>query len=303
MKRVLIAGGSGLIGKELTTLLQAAGYEVAWLSRSSSKTQAVPCYAWDIEQQTIDERAIAWADILIHLAGEGIAAKRWTKRRKQEIITSRTASTNLLLQAMLRVPNRIQTVIAASAVGYYGNTAHLVQEDAQAGSGFLAESVLQWETSTQLFAQTGARCVTLRIGVVLSRKGGAYRELTQTAGMRILPVLGNGKQVYPWIHIQDVAKIFLFAIEQGISGTFNAVAPNPIHQKKLMQTIGATKGGLYIYAPAPAFGLRLVLGEMADAVLISQHVSSAKLENAGYRFDFPTIEAAVQQIEHAPPKR
>lgn len=303
MKRVLIAGGSGLVGRELTGVLQSAGYEVAWLSRTPGMVNGVKCYAWDIKRQVIDEQAIQWANILIHLAGEGIAAKRWTKKRKQEIISSRTASTSLLVQALQRIPNQIHTIVAASAIGFYGNTNGIVREDAPNGTGFLAESVAQWESATKQFAEIGIRCVRLRIGVVLSQHGGAYRELTQTSKLRVLPILGGGKQWYPWIHIHDLVNICLFAIERKIEGIYNAVAPHPVTQKELMHAIGRTKGGLFFYAPAPAFGLRLFLGEMADAVLISQQVSSAKLENAGFRFDFPTVEMAVQQIEHAPPMR
>lgn len=303
MKRVLIAGGSGLVGRELSRILLNAGYEVAWLSRKPGMTNSIKKFAWNTESNTIDAEAIAWADVLIHLAGEGIAEKRWTPKRKQLIINSRTQTAKLLQDAIKRIPNHIQTIIAASAVGFYGLAEQGVDENASKGKGFLSESVALWEEATQSFAQTGARCVTFRIGVVLSKEGGAYSELAKTAFMRVLPVLGGGKQIYPWIHLQDVARMFLFAIENDIHGTFNAVAPNPVSQQTLMRTIGQVKGGWHVFPPVPEFALRIAFGEMADAVLISQRVSPHKILSAGFAFQFPDIHSAVHQIENAPPER
>jgi len=300
MQKVLISGGSGLIGSSLTTLLQKKGHEVAWLSRSNKAPKGVTVFKWDVNAGTLDSNAIAWADVLVHLAGEGIAEKRWSNARKNEIIDSRTKSAAMLLAAMQLHPGKIHTVIAASAIGFYGETNSVaVKEDAVPGIGFLSESVKLWEAATAKFAETGARLVTVRIGVVLSLKGGALKEIVQTAGIRVLPIMGNGKQLYSWIHIDDVVKILTFSIENPLSGTYNAVAPNPVNQKTIVAQYKNAMRKWYLLMPVPAFGLRLALGEMADAVLFNQYISASKIQAAGFEFQFPTIEAALTDLVSA----
>lgn len=297
MQKVLITGGSGLIGSSLTKLLQQKGHEVAWLSRGNTAPEGVKIFKWDVIAGTLDTNAIAWADVLVHLAGEGIAEKRWTNTRKKQIIDSRTKSTEMLIDAMKLHPGKIHTVVAASAIGFYGETTTTsVTEDAPLGVGFLSESVNLWEAATAKFASTGARLVTVRIGVVLSLKGGALKEIVQTAGLRVLPVMGNGKQIYSWIHIHDVASILAYAIEQPIKGIFNAVAPNPVSQQALVAHYKQTKHKWYLLMPVPSFGLRLLLGEMADAVLFNQNISANKIQSAGFKFQFPDIEAALTDL-------
>lgn len=296
MQRILITGGSGLIGHMLTKQLEASGYEVAWLSRSAAK-QPVKVFVWNTEKNEIDPEAIQWADAIVHLAGEGIADKRWTAKRKKQIIDSRVKTTALLRSALMERQHHVKTIVAASAIGWYGNRKHeLLDENASAGTGFLSESVMQWEAATQQLELPGIRLVRMRIGIVLSMQGGALKELLMTAPFGILPVMGNGRQIYSWIHIRDVCGMMQFAIENQISGIYNAVAPNPVSEKEMMQKVREVKNRLYLLMPVPAFGLRMFLGEMSDAVLIDQHVSAKKILEAGYTFTYENITSALQDL-------
>ena len=297
MQRVLISGGSGLIGRQLTQLLLQNGYEVAWLSRGNKGMPGVRMFKWDVATGYIDDAALTWPTVLVHLAGEGIADKRWTEKRKQAIIQSRAASTELLIRKMLQFPGYIKTVIAASAIGFYGQTKQTpVSESETSGKGFLSESVKIWEEATAQFVSTGARLVQLRIGIVLANEGGAYKELLQTEKFRVLPVMGSGKQQYSWIHIQDVTGIFLYAMTNPLEGVFNAVAPYPVTQKQLMQEYQSVSKQWHLLMPVPAFGLKLLLGEMSDVVLMHQLVSSNKIEQAGYQFKYGTINSALKNL-------
>lgn len=299
MKNVLISGGSGLIGRRLTQLLMDNGYAVAWLSRGNKAPKGVKVFNWDINKGFIDPEAITWANMLVHLAGEGIAEKRWSKKRKSEIIESRTAGANMLIKVMQENPGHIKTVVAASAIGFYGNTGNVaVHETDNAGEGFLSESVQIWEKATHQFELAGARLVQLRIGIVLSMDGGALKEIVQTAPMRILPVMGSGKQIYSWIHIDDVAGIIFYALNNPIGGVFNAVAPNPVTQKNILIAFRKAAHKQYLLMPVPTFGLKLVFGEMSSAVLNNQLVSADKIITAGYKFHFPEIENAMNNLLH-----
>ncbi len=296
-ENILITGGSGMIGRELTKLLLEQGYAVGWLSRSSKAVDAVRIFTWDVQTGLIDTAAIAWADVIIHLAGEGIADKRWTRKRKKKIIESRSKSSELLIRTMRSVPNRIKTVIAASAIGWYGDThGNVADETTPAGTGFLSTSVITWEEATSAFAQLHIRLVRLRIGIVLSNRGGALKELLMTEWFRVLPVLGTGRQTYAWIHIHDVCRMILFAMQHPVEGIFNATAPFPVSQRELMQQIRKVKHRFYFLIPVPAFSLKLYLGEMADAVLTDQNVSSKKIADAGFRFAFEKIDKCMSDL-------
>ena len=297
MKKVLISGGSGLIGRHLTGILLQNGYEVAWLSRSVKPLKDVKMYKWDVDAGYIDPEAILWADVLVHLAGESIAGKRWTAKRKQEIIESRTKSTELLITAMQQNNHQIGQVVAASAIGFYGETGDLpVDETNASGNGFLSESVRQWENATTKFSALGINLVTLRIGIVLAENGGALKEIVQTKSLRVLPIMGSGKQIYAWIHIQDVGQIMLYSIQQKLTGVYNAVAPHPVSLKSIIQHYKQVSGKWYLQMPVPAFALKLVLGELSAVVLTGQNVSCAKIQSAGYQFSFPDITSALTQI-------
>ncbi len=310
-KTVLISGGTGMVGRALTLHLVAAGYRVIILTRNPQNAKApagfeqlVSFAGWDVKAQTIDEAAVAKADAVIHLAGAGVVEKPWTKAYQKEILDSRVNSSRLLVNAINKVGSRVQTVISASAIGWYGEDqpgqSAGFQEDAAAAPGFLGETCYQWEKSIQPVAESGRRLVICRIGIVLSNDGGALPEFKKPLQFRVAGVLGSGKQVVSWIHIEDLCRLFRFAVEnENIRGIYNAVAPQPVTNRQLTITLAACLyGKAFITLPVPAFVLRLMLGERSVEVLKSATVSSAKLSGAGFQFDYPAIEKALAQLTY-----
>lgn len=293
MKNILITGGSGLVGQRITELLEKKGYEVAWLSRSQ---QGRKSFLWDVENKEIDPQAIEWADAIIHLAGAGVAEKRWTPERKKLILDSRTHSTQLLFSAIEKAEKKPSTFISASAVGYYGfNTGTtLVDEGSKAGSDFLAEVVIAWEHEVKKIEALHLRTVLLRIGIVLDAEGGALGEMLKPP---VAAPLGSGDQWMSWIHIEDLANMFVFALEKTtLQGIYNAVGPNPATNQQLTKEAAAAKGKPYIGIGVPGFALKLVLGEMAAMVLGGNRVSSQKIQKAGFEFEFPELKGALNEI-------
>ncbi|TFV95943.1 TIGR01777 family protein [Algoriphagus kandeliae] len=293
MKNILITGGSGLIGRRITQLLEKKGMEVAWLSRSS---QGRKSFQWDISKQELDPEAMEWADAVIHLAGAGVAEKRWTPERKREILDSRVKSTQLLYSAIERAENKPTTFISASAVGYYGfNTgAALVDENSPAGHDFLAEVVVAWEQEVKKIENLNLRTVLLRIGIVLDAEGGALGEMLKPP---VAAPLGNGDQWMSWIHIEDLARMFVFALEKTtLQGVYNAVGPHPATNQLLTLEAARAKGKPYLGIGVPGFLLKLVLGEMAAMVLGGNRVSSQKIQKAGFDFEFEDLREALKDL-------
>lgn len=293
MKNILISGGSGLVGQRITELLEKKGYEVAWLSRSQQERKS---FLWDVEKKEIDPKAIEWADAIIHLAGAGVAEKRWTPERKKLILDSRTHSTQLLFSAIEKSEKKPSTFISASAVGYYGfNTGTtLVDERSKAGSDFLAEVVIAWEHEVKKIEALHLRTVLLRIGIVLDAEGGALGEMLKPP---VAAPLGSGDQWMSWIHIEDLANMFVYALEKTtLQGIYNAVGPNPATNQQLTKEAAAAKGKPYLGIGVPGFGLKLVLGEMAAMVLGGNRVSSQKIQKAGFEFEFPELKEAIKEI-------
>ncbi len=294
MQNVLITGGSGLVGQRITDLLEKKGYQVAWLSRSAQAGRK--SFLWDIEKQEIDPKSIEWADAIIHLAGAGVAEKRWTPERKKLILQSRTQSTALLHFALEKAEKRPNTFISASAVGYYGfNTGtSLVDENSPAGSDFLAEVVKSWENEAKKMESLDIRTVLLRIGIVLDAEGGALGEMLKPP---VAAPLGSGDQWMSWIHIEDLASMFVFALEKTtLQGVYNAVGPNPATNQQLTQEAANAKGKTYLGIGVPGFALKLVLGEMAAMVLGGNRVSCQKIQKAGFQFEFYELSAALKDI-------
>ena len=306
MATVLITGGTGMIGKKLTELLMDRGYQVIILSRKSgvrSQERSITYANWDIENQTIDMDAIQKADYIIHLAGAGVADKRWSAKRKKEIVDSRVKSSALIVKALNGIPNKIKAVISTSAIGWYGadskdSLQNGFDEEANADTEFLGSTCKAWEESIEPVEKLNKRLVKLRVGIVLSNTGGALKEFRKPIQMGIAAILGNGKQIISWVHVDDLCDMFIYATEhEEMNGVFNAVAPNPVSNKIVTLTLAKImKGRFFIPVYVPSFLLKIMLGEMSIEVLKSATVNSNKIKKAGYVFLYPTIENALKQL-------
>jgi uncharacterized protein (TIGR01777 family) len=315
MATVTITGGTGLIGTALSAMLAENGYDVIILSRNPIETAAQHNYEekspafrhtgkiyysrWDVENQYVDPLALAKSDYIIHLAGAGVAEKSWSETRKKEILESRTTSGKLLVKSLQSQPNNVKAVISASAIGWYGpDNGTPFKEDDIPSNDFLGSTCVAWENSIKPIESLGIRLAKLRLGIVLSGKGGALAEFRKPLYTGVAAVLGSGEQVISWIHIEDVCRLFMFVMEnESCSGAFNAVAPNPVTNKLLVKKLANNiTGNKHISINVPAFVLKLMLGEMSIEVLKSCTVSSEKIKNIGFDFKFPTIETAINAI-------
>lgn len=298
MKNILIAGGTGLIGTKLSHLLRGKGYNVSHLSRHADSNAEFPTFAWQPEKGTYDKKAFENVDAIINLAGAGIVDKRWTDERKRIIIESRTETNSLIAKYLQTEKHSVKAYISASAIGFYADRgATLMTEKDVSGKGFLAQSTVAWENAIAKVQATGVRTVALRIGIVLSTEGGALPEMLMPFHFRLGAYFGDGQQYVSWIHIDDMCRMFLFALEnEKMSGVFNAVAPQPLTNYEFTKAMIEAKGGGYMLFPAPAFALRLVMGEMAATVLGSTNVSSQKIENQGFVFNFKDAISALNDL-------
>ena len=298
-KVVLITGGSGLVGSRLTEILLAEGFIVSHLGRSRTPKKSVKSYIWDIKRGFIEEGAIESANIVVHLAGAGVADKPWTKSRKQVILQSRVQSTRLLYDKLASSENQCQTVVSASAIGIYGidTGEQWVDEGSPAGTGFLADVVKRWEREIARFEELKLRVVTLRTGIVLSSQGGALPKIAKPISMNAGAVIGTGKQYMSWIHIDDLCQVILAAISSGsYSGIYNAVAPNPVNNKQFTEILAKVLNKPLWLPAVPGFILKLAMGEMAQIVLGGNRVSAEKIQDAGYKFEYPELEPALAAI-------
>lgn len=298
MKNILIAGGTGLIGTRLSQLLRGKGYNVSHLSRRADPNAEFPTFAWQPEKGTYDKNAFENVDAIINLAGAGIVDKRWTDERKKLIIESRTSSNLLIAKYLQTEKHNIKAYISASAIGFYADRgATLMTEKDVSGKGFLAQSTVAWENAIAKVRETGVRTVALRIGIVLATEGGALKEMLMPFHFRLGVYFGDGQQYISWIHIDDMCQMFVFALEnEKMSGVFNAVAPQPLTNYDFTKAMIEAKGGGYALLPAPAFTLRLAMGEMAATVLGSTNVSSQKIENQGFVFNFKDANSALKDL-------
>ena len=301
MATVLITGGTGMIGTALTKELTRKNYQVIVLTRKAKlSTENITYKEWDVEKGEIDEAAISDADYIVHLAGANVGGGRWTKKRRKEIIDSRVKSGELLVKSLKNVRNKVRAVISASAIGWYGpdkpRSKPFVETDAVDNS-FLGRVCQMWEAAIEPVKELGKRLVIFRTGIVLSNEGGAYPEFKKPLKFRVATILGSGKQIVSWIHIDDIVRLYIEAIEkENLQGIYNAVVPHPVSNSHLMQTIGAFAGKKYICVHVPEAALKIALGEMSVEVLKSTTVSSAKIEATGFQFAYPTINAAVEKL-------
>ena len=304
MQTVLITGGTGMVGQSLTNLLLAKGYQVIALTRQKKQSsRAHFTYAqWDVNKGWIDLEALAAADYIIHLAGEGVADKRWSAARKKAILDSRVHSSALLVKSLKANPNKVKAIVAASAIGWYGpdttksKVAGFVETD-PVDTSFLGDTCQHWEESMHPVKEMGIRLVTLRIGIVFNPKGGALAEFIKPAKLGVAAILGNGKQVVSWIHQQDLNRLMLYALEQKqMEGVYNAVAPDPVDNATLTKAIAQRMHKYYIPFKVPSFVLKIILGEMSVEVLKSAKVSAAKTIAAGFSFSYASMDEALDDL-------
>lgn len=291
MAKVLVSGGTGLIGSHLVNLLRKRGDEVWILSRSCKEEH---CIQWDVKNKQL-QLGDHQFDYVVHLAGAGIADKRWDELRKKEIIDSRVDSTVLLKQTFEDMPEkeRPKAIVAASAIGIYGTetTDKIYTEDDGPEKGFLAHVVDLWELATNRFRKLNIPTTQLRIGVVLAKEGGALKEMT---GPPVLAALGHGKQNIPWIHIEDLCRMIMWSLDHQKDTVYNAVGPEYVNNKAFMKIISKYSPKPLMPINAPAFVIKLMLGEMASLVLEGSKISSEKIREEGFEFGFKTADAALK---------
>ncbi|MFM6993713.1 MAG: TIGR01777 family oxidoreductase [Sediminibacterium sp.] len=304
MQTVLITGGTGMVGQSLTNLLLAKGYKVIVLTRQKKQSSRTHfSYAqWDVKKGWIDPSAIAAADYIIHLAGEGVADKRWTTARKKAILDSRVDTSALIVKSLKDNPNKVKAIVAASAIGWYGpDNEKSIQtgfvETDPVDSSFLGDTCKLWEESMHPVKEMGIRLVTIRIGIVFNVKGGALAEFMKPARFGAAAILGDGKQMISWIHQQDLNRLMLFALEQEqVIGVYNAVAPDPVNNATLTKAIAQRFHKWSIPFNVPSFILKIMLGEMSVEVLKSAKVSAAKIIAAGFSFDYASMDEALDDL-------
>ncbi|MDB4303927.1 TIGR01777 family oxidoreductase [Desulfosarcina sp.] len=294
METVLITG-KGLIAKHLGSKLLELGYRVKYLSRTTSDQT----YTWNIDKGQIDDEAISSADYIIHLAGANISGKRWTNKRKQEIIDSRVKSTQLIFNEVKKQNKKLKAFISASAVGYYGaiTSDKIFKEDDPPASDFLGEVCNKWEQPADNFQGLGIRTTKIRIGVVLTENGGALEKMIPPVKMGIGSPIGTGKQYLPWIHVDDLCSIFIKAIKDSkMDGVYNAVAPDFKTNKEFTKDLAKALNKPFWFPNIPAFTMKLMFGEMATILLNGSRVSSEKIRETGFAFKFPDLKNALADI-------
>ncbi len=300
-KTILITGGKGLVGKPLTQLLLQKGYTIHILSRNDEQ-QGIPnikTFKWDVYKREIDGKCLDRVEAIIHLAGEGIAGKRWTDTRKKQIIESRTESIRLLYALLQKNPSHtVKSVISASAIGYYSDRGDdLMTEENKPAADFLAHSCVEWEKAVDEGLDLGLRIVKFRTGIVLDKNGGALSQMAKPVKMGFGAALGSGKQWMPWIHIQDVIRMYAYALEnENLTGVFNMVAPNPVTNKEMSKAIAEALDKPFWLPNVPAFALKAAMGEMSTLVSGSTKVSANKIQAAGFKFDYPHLKEALKEI-------
>lgn len=297
--KILIIGGSGLIGRALTEHLEHQGHEVSWLGRHSNHTSHSKSFVWDLQARTYDSQAFQDVDIYINLAGSSISDGLWTAKKKLDILKSRTDAIELLLKGLHSSANRPLLIINGSAIGYYGSQplAKLDESSSPGSNDILSQIVKKWETKAEDLSSYTERLVIARTGLVLSNKGGLWTKLMMTKAFRLFNWFGNGNQMYSWIHIDDYCKAISFSItHQSLSGPVNLTAPHPSTQKNLIQSIRANLHFISFGFGIPVFVLKLFLGDLASMLLTDSNVLPTKLLQQGFQFDYPSIDKAVQKL-------
>jgi uncharacterized protein (TIGR01777 family) len=298
--RVLITGATGLIGSKISRLCREKGIEVHYLSTSKDKLENKTDYKgfyWNPNENEIDSKAIEGVDTIINLVGASIA-ERWTPEQKKKILKSRTETANLLYTCLQENGHEVKNLLSASAIGIYPSSLEKLytEEDQGVDDSFVGEVVVKWEEAVDNFKDLGIEVAKIRIGLVLAKNGGMLQKLKEPVNFNVGSPLGNGKQWQSWIHIDDISGIFMFALEKELTGVYNAVAPNPVTNKELVNEVASQMGKPVWLPNVPKVALKLVLGEMSRLVLSSQLVSSDKIEQEGYNFKYVNLSKALEDL-------
>ena len=300
MAKVLITGGTGLLGKALTERLLMAGHEVVLLSRTarSSATKGVSIFGWNIEKGTMDPEALNGVAYVVHLAGSGIAEHRWTEAIKQEAISSRVDSMKLLEQTIRDKGIRLKAFTGGAAVGFYGmitSSKVFSETDPPATEDFLVECCKAWENSYRGMNTLADKCCVIRIGIVLSKEGGALKRMLPLFRWGLGSPLGSGKQYMPWIHINDLVEILFHSLfGENMQGTYNAAAPVAVTNREFSKQLASILQKPFFAPSVPAFFIRAMFGDMGNVVLKGSAVSVQRLLESGFKFRFPELRAALK---------
>lgn len=299
MKKILIVGGTGFIGKALISKLTQSEYQINILSRnkvSSSSNNKVAFFQWNIHQKYIDKNAFTEVEKIIFLSGANIAEKRWSKRRKEELRSSRIDGLNLLFETLVSTGIEIKQFISTSAIGYYGfnKEREPFAETAISGEDYLSSLCKDWEASANQFVSLGSTVTILRLGIVLGKHGGIIKKMTPIARIGCLSPLGKGNQPMPWIHIDDVCRMFKFAIENELNGVFNAVAPQYVTNKIFTEKLASAYNKKIWLPNVPSWFLRLLLGELSLMLLNGVNVSPTKILSTGFNFNFQELTKGIR---------
>lgn len=297
-KKVLITGGTGLIGKRLTQMLLDKGYEVAFLSRKKTNIPSVQVFEWDINKGYIEEGAVDNVHFLVHLAGSNVAEGRWTEERKKSILESRTGSIRLIARKLAEKQLKPAAFVSASGISYYGQDTGDKRntEATPAGNDFLSHVSVEWEKAADEIAALGTRTIKLRTGIVISKDGGAIPKMALPARLGVGAPLGTGKQWISWIHLDDMCRLYIEALEnENWQGAYNAVAAPPVTNEELTNAICKVLHRPRWLPNVPAFALKLVFGEMAAVVLGGNYVVNERIENeTGFSYRYGDLESALQ---------
>jgi uncharacterized protein (TIGR01777 family) len=291
MAKILITGGTGLVGKRLTAMLKERKHEVRILSRNPKGLNE---FKWDVSKSFIDDKALDNIDFIIHLAGAGIADKRWSNERKKVIIDSRVDTANLLFHKIKAQNISLTGFISASGSNYYGaqTSDKIFEEKDEAGTDFLGDVCQKWEAAANQFKELNIPVTILRTGVVLSKKGGALEKMKTP----VISPLGAGQQYMSWIHIDDLCNVYIKAIEEDFRGVYNTVSPEYQTSNSFSKTLAKAIKRPYLPIAVPGFLLKLVFGELAIILLEGSRLSSQKIENKGFVFKYSNLKEALKSL-------
>ncbi|MDP2176564.1 MAG: TIGR01777 family oxidoreductase [Bacteroidota bacterium] len=296
--KILICGGTGLIGSNLVQKLKQKNFEVVLLSTQQSKCNNQDVFYWNPDQDKIDEKALIDVDVIVNLSGQGIFDKPFTEKRKQELIDSRVKPLAILLKTIQKNKLQLPQLISASAIGYYPNIcSNKLDENSTKEDAFISNLVNEWEKSALEFEKINTKVCVFRFGIVLSNKGGFIKKLAQPIKFFIGAIPGNGKQIISWIHIDDLTNMIVWAIDKQLNGTYNAVTPNPTDITRITKLLASQMNRNILLPNIPEFMISLIFGkERGQLLLSSQIVSSNKIQSTGFNFNYSNIEKAIENI-------